>query len=295
MPRRRWIAVLDCKLHSDTLASLKIPFRQCTFIHSKDNVLIFLSREKDKFLDGLGLDKTRVCIAGDKKVVDKDGQYLVATLLEINKREEFDELKSRENYIECCAKFLEDKIIASKDRVQTQREKIKSLQRDLTAKLRDFNLAEAELNHLRGTVAQEKKAAFSRNFDELIKTPHVAGVIVDGRKISVFTDQITIDPGKGRAERDIGEFRIDILSNGELWIHNLTRMIDGCYDHPNIEEHDPCLGNLSEVIPELMADYQFSTVAMLVIKLLCSYNPDDCYCELSAWPTVKKLKEAKKK
>ena len=49
----------------------------------------------------------------------------------------------------------------------------------------------------------------------------------------------------------------------------------------------PCLGNMTEVIPELVANYEFAALAMVAIQFIESVNVNDSAgMHINKWPVA---------
>ncbi len=292
MAGNEWFAVENNQANRDLFTSRQIPFEKGD-TGGGDNVLIFPMKKKNEVLAALDLDMPNVRITRyHTEMCDLGGHsFGEGIFFEITPREKFDAASARQEYLKHCSRFADKKTEKLRAKLEERRSQVEELQRELVKQIRAFNIEKATLDHILGKAPAEKEAFF-RDFEELLRTPHVVGAIVDEEKISVFTDRIVIvrKDKKRPRPRDIGEFRIDIHFDGEIEFYNLTQIING-YDHPHIEEHDPCLGNISETIPDLIADYQFAVVTAVAIKYLQSYNEDNPYCPIEDWPTVKKRKK----
>jgi hypothetical protein len=78
---------------------------------------------------------------------------------------------------------------------------------------------------------------------------------------------------------------------------NLTRTPDG-YHHPHIEAYGvPCLGNIQEVLPHMIAEHKYAAAVSVCIQYLKSYECSDQYrpySEIFNWPVAKKKKGGKR-
>lgn len=113
---------------------------------------------------------------------------------------------------------------------------------------------------------------------------------VNKRMIVLFTKPITIEHRRQRYS--IGSFKIEIDFSGDVdavnvKCFNLTRRIDDCCDHPHILDNICCFGNITEVVPKLIANYSLADLARLLICYLQSYTDDDRgkpYRNIGCWP-----------
>ena len=74
-------------------------------------------------------------------------------------------------------------------------------------------------------------------------------------------------------------------------MYNLTRKINDKH-HPHVDSDGvPCLGNIAKAIPDYMAGYEFSVVAMLCIEFLKTADPNDGWgATVKDWPVIKNKK-----
>lgn len=199
---------------------------------------------------------------------------------------------SRKLYVEVCTgrhdRVLKDTAAAIKNTEQ----EVTKIQKSLVSNTRLLDENRRKLKQLKAM--RPDKKLYSKEFDKILAMPDVKEVIISGQKISVFTKRIYI--AHGRTLRDIGNFRIDIFSdNGYIKFYNLTRRsknedggeYENCH-HPHVNcDGDPCLGNIEEAVPALIAEYQFAVVTILAIQYLQSYFEEDCYSKVENWPLKK--------
>ncbi len=122
--------------------------------------------------------------------------------------------------------------------------------------------------------------------------------VSDNNDLVVHTDVITCknvaDP---KQKEKIGSFRIVIRRDGGLRIYNKDVISTYDYNHPHITRGgDPCLGNLSDTVAKLLAEYEIIPLINLLIPYLESYNPADAHEHLNrfmrdAFPRMPEKKE----
>jgi len=114
--------------------------------------------------------------------------------------------------------------------------------------------------------------------------------------IEVYTDTLYCKHPKTSVVHEIGKFKI-IISNDKTeptWI-NLTRQVDG-YMAPHIDsDGEACLGNMEEVFPELIANYEYSIVIQLAIQFVESVNINGTYVDPNKFPKANLTKKPVKK
>lgn len=168
---------------------------------------------------------------------------------------------------------------------------IEQCQQTLVASLRKLEEKRRRFQIVQGT-DESSLVRFGDEFDQLVKHPDLERVDVVGNKIVAETKPISISYQK--VTYDIGRFQITIHadgSNGGVRMVNLTRKIGG-RNHPHINSGGvPCLGNIKEVIPHMIAEHQYPAVVAVCIQYLKSYENSGNYkpyCEIGYWPQKRK-------
>jgi hypothetical protein len=128
----------------------------------------------------------------------------------------------------------------------------------------------------------------------------VLDVQVSDGVIKVFTEHIYITPDGCPDTFDIGKFRMEIYTsgaNGGIRFFNLTRKGSitggGGYGvhHPHVKGSGvACLGNISELVSQLIGEYEYSAVAQLGLQYIKSVNTNDSAGRtiFDNWPIVAK-------
>lgn len=196
--------------------------------------------------------------------------------------------KSRERYMTECAKRLDKVLRETESKISAGEQEVEQLQQKIARVVRETIGAGRKLEQIKAS----KPAAletFGQEFDKLLQVPHVVNVQVADGVIKVFTDRIYIV--HDGVTYDIGDFRVEIYTNGAVRFFNLTNHgkgpganppdgFDGNTSfnrhHPHVKaDGNPCLGNIQEAIPQLIGEHQYSVVAILAIQFLQSVNIDD--------------------
>lgn len=191
--------------------------------------------------------------------------------------------ESRASYIKECSRRFEKTVVGTKEAVAKGHADIAKLQQELTRRIRETHGAERKLEQiesLRGT----HLASYGREFDSLLSIPGVENVETGDGVIKVFTENIYITPDRCADTYDIGKFRIEIYtsgSNGGIRFFNLTRKGETTSSgygvhHPHVNGNGyPCLGNIKEMVPQLIGEAEYSAVAQLGLQYLKSVNTED--------------------
>lgn len=239
-----------------------------------------------------------LCHHGTTNELEIYRKILVEVVKEINispeERAKQKEARAKENkkqYIQLCRK-----------RIQKEHDNAASTIRSLESRLEDYKKGMIEC--IRGIADKKLLLAnfegelgkrddeYAAEYDKLFEVEHVVGVEVSSRGVEVFTDNLYCkDPRSGKIH-DIGCFRISIpIGCGSIIWNNLTRRVSGhssSMHAPHIFSNGKaCLGNAEQVLPELIANYQFSIIAMYAIQFVESVNVSDSAGSLiTKWPVA---------
>ncbi len=157
-----------------------------------------------------------------------------------------------------------------------------------------ISLRELEEKQMALQATQEKNPSTSHledEFDQLLKHPDINKLDIQNEKIIVYTNSISIAFKKSAYK--IGKFEIEIYTDGS---RGGVRMFNHTYprhgpQHPHVNEDGiPCLGNIKEVVPNLIAERKYSALIAICIQYLKSYeNSGDNrpYELITGWPKKK--------
>lgn len=197
---------------------------------------------------------------------------------------------TREKYVALCGRqrFAEAERELHREIVAINRD-IENYQHSLVEALRDLEAKREELAHINSS--STKRGRFAAEFDQLLTHPDIDRLEVRGKRIVVHTKPIQIE--HGRSVYDIGRFEITISTDGSdhgVKMVNKTRRLDGAIDHPHVRCGFPCLGNIQETVPHLIAEYQYAALISLCIQYLKSYEDSGGhrpYRQITDWPLVR--------
>jgi len=216
-------------------------------------------------------------------------------------RREKQRVQSRQAYIEECKDRFESNAKNVQRAIDIGRAKMTELQQALVATIRDLKDAERRiLDHAKAKSEHEEFCG--REFDSLMEVPGVLNVVVKKGEIHVFTEHIYITPDGLKTTYDIGKFRMEISTScrgGGIKFFNLTRKSKGDnynQHHPHVNcEGSPCLGNISESVAQLVANYEYSALVQLGLQFLKSVNMGDKAGAMinEYWPKVRKSTKSK--
>lgn len=196
--------------------------------------------------------------------------------------------KYRDAYINACKGRIGAALMAAENILRGHPSTIENYQKTIVKLVREVNEAQSQIEILKQ--GQEKALEnYAKEFDALCAIPQIKKLEVPPGIIQVFTNTLyCVDP-RSKKCHDIGEFRIDLHFDGVIRFNNLTRKVDGYKNQMNAphvyQSGEPCLGNLSEVIPQLFAHYEFSTLAMIAIQFIENVNVNDyAGAYIDKWP-----------
>jgi hypothetical protein len=134
--------------------------------------------------------------------------------------------------------------------------------------------------HLSQLTEETDSKRFEQEFQTLLNTKHVKKVEMDNSRIAIYTDTVYI-----KFKKDVYElgdyvmyFHRDTISIQNLRQAELTHQDH--YHHPHIFEGDGtnvCLGNITHGIKELLRNYEYATVAQIMIEFLHTFKPTEQY------------------
>lgn len=197
---------------------------------------------------------------------------------------------ARQNYMSLCGfQRKKERIMSLTEEISTISLDVENYQKNLVKSLRELEEKQLVLQKIQNN-DDETLERFGNEFDQLIKHPYIEYLETVGNKLIVYTKPITIT--YEGAKYNIGKFNITIYTNGSngcVRMYNLTNKL-GCH-HPHVNEDGyPCLGNIKEIIPYLIAEKKYAAASSICIQFLKSYTFEDGYQpyrEISDWPRVK--------
>jgi len=202
----------------------------------------------------------------------------------------------RQKYIEICSGPKLGKAERLERDIRSREMSINQVQVDLVRRLRALEGRRREHQAL-FIGPQENPEVKGAEFDKLVAHPDIESVSIYEKTINVFTGPIYIT--HNNKVRDIGRFKIELSINPTHYLvrmHNLTRKVRGC-DHPHVNANGtPCLGNIQECIPNMIADRQFAAAVSVCIQYLKSTNDGGHLSKITDWPlkAEEKRKDGKK-
>jgi len=193
--------------------------------------------------------------------------------------------RSRLAFTNGCGELVKLNIANTTKEISEREERISKCTLLITQSARDMILLQKRLTVLTGT-SEEVTTWANSEYDALRLITDVKSVVVSGKVISIYTNRIDIHTDTNLCPYHIGEFRIDIHTDGSeggVRIYNLTNVHDG-YQHPHINYGGYCcFGNISSGVAKLLAEYQYVVLAQLLMSYLKSYVPYGAYIRIENW------------
>lgn len=197
---------------------------------------------------------------------------------------------------------------AKKELVKTD-DLIKQYQKSLIISIRKTaSLNEHILSMTKGKNNHLKAA--QKEYAKIISMPKIKSITFDNDLMIVNTKTLYCTDPRSDILHEIGEFNITIHINPEtapgssvghiVSFFNLTGRIYGYSGNKMNAPHvfpsgKPCLGSLTGILTEQIANYQFSIAVMLAIQFLESVNvKDEAGSYINNWPKVKVAEQPEK-
>ncbi len=197
----------------------------------------------------------------------------------------------RARYVGLCGKRHIMQVRQAEDEFKKSAAVVADLQRKLVETIRARERNEV-LMHSAGAVGADADRHFANEFDAMRRMAKVAGVSFKGDNLVVETDPLyVVDPRSG-ATHEVGKMRISINTTTAVCrMMNMTRTVHGMQagmQAPHVwAGGNGCLGSIDQTLPQLVAQYEYSSAVQLMIAYLESVNTDDQAGQhVAKWPTV---------
>ena len=114
----------------------------------------------------------------------------------------------------------------------------------------------------------ETDETYIREYNKLKKLPDLEAVILHDEYIELHTKPIFIKHNDNLYR--MGKYRVELYMDGYVNITSTTNSKEFCHPHVN-EDGEPCLGNISDILPEMLAKRKYLAAATVMIEYLKSY------------------------
>ena len=196
--------------------------------------------------------------------------------------------QSRINYIEACKARLQEFVTQAQTKANEGRNKLGPAQDSFASLARQMFVAGQRSD------SERLKAEFAEQFDRLLAVPHVKAARVTTGAILVYTDTIcATDPRTGLGH-ELGEFliviRTDGADDGVHWFNSTRRVrtIHPGMNAPRVyADGTCCVDEIKETLLELIAQFEFATVAELAIQFVETLSNDELSKHIDRWPLAK--------
>jgi len=124
---------------------------------------------------------------------------------------------------------------------------------------------------------------------------NVREVMLTKKKILVFTDTVYCTDPRNNLVHKIGRFRIEIpLFEGVIRWFNLERQVNG-FQAPHVKSTgNACLGNMKDLLPQLIGKREFAVATTMAIAFVESVNVNDGWGKhIDLWPVAEGKKKKK--
>jgi hypothetical protein len=146
---------------------------------------------------------------------------------------------------------------------------------------RDITLQKLEPMKISRTKREEWA---DKEYDTLCAIPHIKNVEMENNVLKLYTDLIKITYND--VLYNMGEYKIEIYTDGSnegVRVFNLTKQREGL-QHPHIHRNGHCcLGNIAQGVGKLVAEYEYTVLAQLIVNYLQTYNPSSEYGSIRLW------------
>lgn len=207
---------------------------------------------------------------------------------------------ARKEYITLCAQRIRKEIERAERSIKQARAKVESLQNQLVKAIRKAQAAERQYEILSdASISAEEQ--LGKEFDSILALPQVRDVEINDDTLTIVTDTLYCLNPETNKYHEIGAFHIVIGAeedNHYIRWHNQTRSVDAMRDdmqapHVFADGH-ACLGNLDEILPDLIARWELAIATQLAIQFIETVNVDDSAGRyIHRWPEARNYRRRK--
>jgi len=189
----------------------------------------------------------------------------------IERLEQEREKQRKLQYTQFIEKMFKDSIYALENRMHTTQNDMDAHMRGLLTKGKEFDRDGTFLQTL-------KNRSTSKEIKDRLETDYT--LISKLRKTNKYTD-FRFDSGsivgttsmiKFFDKYEIGIFDVYLSLNGVAKCYNKTYKLENLYDHPHVENGNPCWGNLGDTLFKILRSHQFGAAFDMMYEFLMRYN-----------------------
>jgi len=198
----------------------------------------------------------------------------------------------RAKYMEVCQSRIEATKKNYQDNFQNRQNTVKSCREQLTDAIRQFEMARKQYESLL-TVTKVDATKYGGEFDALCRNSSIESIKFRGNIFSIRTKRLFFVDPRSNKRHELGKMQIDIDQNrGSVTFRNLTQTIPGYQNGMNaphvFADGHACWGNAESTVSQLIAMYEYASLADFLIGYLQSVNVDDpAGAKCDRWPLAK--------
>lgn len=225
------------------------------------------------------LEEASILLSGDEEQIKEMRERLLAAKTE----------RSRADYVTLCNKRYDAQIRQSKRTYEQSQRQIDDYQQALVSAIRQREEAGRVLGELESGQTKDADSHLAE-YEKLLSLDKITGVEVVGNQVTYHTKVLHCTDPRTNRVHEVGAFKITInVENGSVRFYNTTRRINGHNRRmhaPHVfPSGEPCLGNVSQYLPDLIAKYEFAAVADVVIAFIENVNINDAAgAYVNRWP-----------
>lgn len=195
---------------------------------------------------------------------------------------------SRARYIELCSARLGDMAKQAMAKINNRKLKLGPAQEVFVKNARHHFVGSTSLPE------DALKQRFADEYDRLIAVDKVKAVRVTNGALLVFTHPLIATNPKGGKRHELGEYmiviRTDGVDDGVRWFNSTRRVrtVQPGMNAPRVyPDGTACIDEIKETLLELIAQFEFATVAELAIQFVETVGEDDLSKFIDKWPPAK--------
>jgi hypothetical protein len=191
----------------------------------------------------------------------------------------------KKKYVALCCQPRVHAIRMTEDYIQNLESRAHEYQNLLIETIRAIEFKKEELKGLKTIPDMKSKEIELKN---LLTHPDIENIVIEDNRITVYTSNIEIE--HDNCVYSMGKFIIYLSSGstrGNIIKYQGTSSHHG-HPHPHInDDGQPCLGNIQECLPAMIAAYQYVAAVSVAIQYLKSYTQDGDgrpFTSIENWP-----------
>lgn len=197
-------------------------------------------------------------------------------------------MAQRKQFVELCNKRAREEFENATERLKRSEENVTNYSQSLTAAIRESN-EYRRIIELGGPRADLQKERFEREYDALRNLEFIHDVNYNNNTLILTTEYLVTDKLWDGSVRELGIYKIRIPTRGgSIKVENLTRKVESRHHPHDVNDGELCLGNMAEASVKLIAQYEYVTLAEMLVIFLQRPNEDDSVGRhVRLWPVLK--------